>query len=294
MQQKLLVVDGTNVAHRAYYALKATPNGVPVSPSGEPVAATSIVLRSLLELLRQHNPTHVAVCFDNNQDTFRHKLFADYKAGRSKKDDLLVADLALFKSILCQSKMGIEAPAGIEADDLVATLSAQFDGTKLVYSADRDLLQLADDSTVILYPSSKKKTVLALLPADIKVMMQVYPNQISDYKALRGDATDNIPGIKGVGEKTAVDLLSRFQSIEDIYKNIGKITGRTYTLLKQGESDARLSKQLASLVMNATLPSTVESFNFNNFDIDAIAPILNDLGLHTIVRIYNDFLDSQF
>ena len=208
----------------------------------------------------------------------------------------LSRDLQTLQTVLEQAGVAVVAPIGYEADDLIATFNALAKQEEcLIYSGDRDLFQLVSPTTTVLYPSSRKGAILTVKPEQVQNLMNVRASQVIDYKALKGDSTDNIPGIKGMGDKTALALLARYDSVEDIYTHIGEITGRPYTLLKKGEPEARLSKMLATLVADIPLSSiTLQQFDLRNFDVEAMVVTLNSLGLATIAQSYQHQLNRNF
>jgi DNA polymerase I len=282
-----IIADETNLAHRAYHALKNTPDGIPVSASGVPIASCSSVMRSLLALLKQYHATHLAVIFDNNEKTFRHTLYPDYKAGRTEKDASLITDIRVLQELLIAAGIGIIAPTGYEADDVIATLTTLAGGQPvLIYSGDRDLWQLVNDTTSVLCPSKGRIT-----PADVNAILGVRADQVADYKALKGDSADNIPGIRGMGAKMATGVLSQYDTLEAFYATrISVITGRPYTLLKLGEADARLSKQLAVLVNTLSLGCSLDALAIEQIHLNRMLEKLRDLGLSGIAKGY----ESQF
>ncbi len=284
----LIIVDGTNLAHRAYYALKNTQHGIPISPKGVPIASCSSVLQSLLTVVQEHNASHLAVAFDNAYPTFRHELYPQYKSGRKEKEDLLVRDIQTLQTLLIEAEIGIVAPIGYEADDVVATLRKLApDLPALIYSNDRDLWQLIDQTTTVLCPSKGKIT-----PDGVQKFWGIKAEQVTDYKGLRGDSTDNIPGVRGIGKKLAGELLSKYESVEDIYANIGKITGSPYTKLKPNEEIARLSKNLATLEAAIPLNQTLDSFALDRFRVREMAGTLATLGLDRLADRYSSFFCS--
>jgi DNA polymerase-1 len=281
----ILVVDGTNLAHRAYHALKNTRDGIPVSASGVPIASCSSVLRSLLAAVKEHQATHLAVAFDNDQPTFRHELYPDYKKGRKEKEPTLIADIQVLQTLLIESGIGITAPIGYEAGDVIATLNElAHDRRTLIYSSDRDLWQLIDETTKVLSPGKGE-----IKSSGVQEMWGIKATQVVDYKALKGDTTDTIPGVRGIGEKMALELLTQYESIEDIYAHIGEITGRPYTLLKPNQADAQLSKHLATLVRDVPIDRTLDSFGIEQFQVSGMVEKLAELGLSKLAKSYKDY-----
>jgi DNA polymerase I len=277
-----LFVDGTNLAHRAYYALKNTESGIPVTRSGIPIAATQIILRSLLAILQAQPITHVAISFDNDQKTWRHERYSDYKAGRREKDEILIKDLKTVQDLCISSGLGILAPIGHEADDLIASLCRMAAGQPvLISSGDRDLWQLVNENVSVLCPSKGIVT-----PETVEQILGIKASQILDYKALRGDSSDHIPGVTGIGEKTAIKLLQDYQDIEGIYESIWRITGRAYKALRYSKEDAMLSRQLVTLSQHLEIDQTLEDFAIAKLNRVELSRQLSALDLADLAARY--------
>lgn len=280
-----LIIDGTNLGHRAYHAMKSSETGIPVTKTNRPIAGCTILLKQLPRLIRDLQATRVAVVFDNQEPTFRHRLFAEYKGKRAEKDEQLKQDLQLLLETLESLGIGIVAPIGYEADDLIATLSVQPVGKKMIYSSDQDLFQLIDADTRVLLPGGAG---IIMDPCSVCTKTGLKsPRQIADYKAMSGDSSDNIPGVYGIGKARTVELLNRYADVEAIYAHMGEITGTVYTRLREGEDQARLCLQLTTLVRDAPMRFGIDRFAVKNFNLPAFTTRMESLGLKTIASQYN-------
>lgn len=258
---KLLIIDGNSLLFRAYYAtsygvMMKTKSGIPTNA----IFAFANMFNKAIELIK---PTHCVVAFDKGKQTFRHDLFEDYKAGRKETPEELVYQFQLVRDYLSSYNIPYLELDKIEADDIVGTLSKQFSETLVcILSSDRDLLQLIDNSTSVFL---MKKGLSEIAKMDIQALweqLEIKPEQITDLKGLMGDASDNIPGVKGIGEKTALKLLKTYSTLENIYENIEHITGKTQSMLSEQKASAFLSKQLATIKVDVELNATLEQFIF--------------------------------
>lgn len=278
---KLLLVDGNSIANRAFYALPFLTN-----KEGKPSGAVYGFANILIKLLQTEKPSHIVVAFDHARKTFRNNLYAEYKMQRKPTPPELREQFPLIKQMLdSMSIKHIEIPE-IEADDIIGSISKKYQDKKFILSGDKDLLQLIDaDTTVWL----TKKGVSEVDKVDEKRLNEMFglkPFQIIHLKALMGDTSDNIPGVKGIGEKTALSLLEKFESVENIYSNINEITGKLREKLEQDKEMAFISKQLATINTQCEIdvnfdeckivfPFNEETYNFFK-EMDFSSLIKND------------------
>ncbi len=278
----LLLIDGHSLAFRAYYAFSKGRDGGLRTSTGIPTSVCFGFLKSLLEILEQQPPDHVAVAFDLGEPTFRHAADDNYKAGRVETPEEFIVDIENLQSLLTALRLPLLTCPGYEADDVIGTvahrLRAQGWRTTIV-TGDRDLFQLVDREGLVqvMYLSSQTrgKTMPDLFDAvKVQQKMGVWPEQIVDYKALCGDASDRIPGIKGIGPKTAVQLLQQYPSLEAIYAHLNEIQPPSLkTKLTTGEAAARHSQTLAQIVLDVPLTLDLEALRLSPFDW----PVLDDL-----------------
>jgi len=202
---KLVLIDGHSLAYRAFFAL---PPDMATS-KGELTNAVFGFISMLLNVMRDHNPTHMAVAFDVGR-SFRHDKFEDYKATRERMPDELSIQIERIKELIDAFNIPVYTAEGYEADDVLATLAHQAeqkDAASLITTGDRDLLQVVDDKIWVLTSGRKFSDVIIYTPEKVRERYKLSPKQIVDYKALVGDKSDNIPGVRGIGDKTAVKLL---------------------------------------------------------------------------------------
>ena len=216
---KLVIIDGNAIMHRAFHALPPL-----TSPEGEPVGAVQGFLNMLLRILEDLNPTHLVVCFDRKEPTFRKSMSIDYQSHRPEMDDQLSPQFPLIQKVLKAMAIPIYDKAGYEADDLIGTIAniSKADNV-VVVTGDKDILQLVNNKIQVYLPVKGLSVAILMFPSDVKEKLGVSPEQIVDYKALVGDPSDNYKGVPGIGPKTAVDLLSEYQSLENIYQNLDHI-----------------------------------------------------------------------
>jgi len=234
---KFMIIDGNALIHRSWHALPPL-----TTKSGEMVNAVYGFTAVLLKALREFKPEYVALTLDRKEKTFRHEQFADYKATRLKAPDELYAQIPRVKEVAAGFNIPIFELAGYEADDLIGTLAASVDGRveKIIVTGDMDTLQLVNNHTKVF---TMKRGLTDSMIYDAKAVRERYglePGQMIDFKALRGDPSDNIPGVKGIGEKTATELLQIFKTLDGVYKNIksAKIKDRVRELLSQYKDNA--------------------------------------------------------
>ncbi len=255
---KILFVDGNSIANRAYYALPFLSNHM-----GNPSGAVFGFANILLKILQEEKPTHIIVAFDHTRKTFRNEIYSDYKMQRKPMPDELRRQFPVIKDML--KIMGIKffEQEGIEADDIIGTLTKKFDGEKIILSGDRDLLQLIDYDTTVWLTKKGVSEVDKVTPQRLKELFNLKPYQIIELKGLMGDTSDNIPGVKGVGEKTALGLLESYENINNIYENIEYINGKLKQKLIEGKEMAFTSKLLATINRECQIKLKEEDCTFN-------------------------------
>lgn len=240
--KKFLIIDGNSLANRAFYAMPYLSN-IKAQPSGAIFGFANI----LIKLITEQKPDYIAVAFDHARQTFRNQIYSEYKGTRGETPPELISQFANIKEML--AIMGIKTfeVEGIEADDIIGTLAKNSGVENIILSGDRDLLQLVNKTTKV-WLTIKGVTDLAIM--DEKAIQEKYgftPPHIVDMKALMGDSSDNIPGVAGIGEKTALSLLSKYKDLDDVYANIENITGKLKEKLIADKQNAEMSKLLATI-----------------------------------------------
>lgn len=285
MSSKIIILDGNNIAYRAFYALPATI----ATSSGTITNAVLGFTSMLLKLIEEQRPDVIACAFDSRGPTFRHDIFNDYKATRKKMPDELIGQMPLIKEVLKAFDIKILEVMGYEADDIIATLASaapnKFNET-LIVSSDKDILQLVSKEVKVM--SIKKGITDTVIFNEEKVIEKfgLIPEKIKDFLALTGDSSDNIPGVAGIGPKTALSLLKEYGSIEEIYENVEKIKNeKLKALLIANKEIALKSKELTQLKTEMEI-NVDEVFNsiFKNVDYKKIEHIFDTLEFSSLKK----------
>lgn len=255
--EKLLIIDGNSIVNRAFYALPLLSNSRGEF-SNAVYGFANILTKTIIEL----KPTHIAVAFDYGKHTFRHDLFKDYKGTRKGMPAELALQMPILKQMLGQMGIAYFEMENIEADDLIGTICQTPNTQKILLSGDRDLFQLLKPDTIMWFPKKGVSEIEIVTHKNLKEKMGINPNQVIDYKALRGDSSDNIPGVNGIGEKGAIDLISKFENLNNIYENLDKLTPKLKEKLENGKEMAYVSKQLATIKTDVPLSYTLKDLTF--------------------------------
>ena len=278
MSKTFLVVDGSNFLFRAFHALPPLK-----SPDGRPTGAIRGVINMFEKLMREFNPDYLGVIFDASGKSFRSDLYEDYKAHRPPMPDELREQIEpLYEIIDLMGFPRISIP-GIEADDVIATLAveAKAKGIRtIIASSDKDLAQLVEDGVINMYDGMKNEM---LGRAEVFEKYGVYPEQVRDYLSLMGDAADNIPGIQGVGPKTAAKWIHEWGDLDAIVENAEKIKGKVGERLREGLEMLELSKTLTTLLMNAKIPVKVEELSPKPAFTERLREIYQELGFRQLL-----------
>ncbi len=286
MKKPLLVLfDGNALIHRAFHALPP----LTVSKSGEMVSAVYGFALMLLKVINELKPTHCAIAFDMKAPTFRHKLFDQYKAHRPPAPQELISQLGRVRELVSAFNIPIFELEGYEADDLLGALShqaSQQDVDTVIVTGDADTMQLVSPKVKVLYPKPGRSFSDTMLYDEAAVIQKysLKPEQIADFKALKGDPSDNIPGVPGVGEKTAVKLLQQFGSVEKIYEHIGEVTPqKLQTILRENEAIGRKSKELATIVTQLPVTMNLDDCRVSQYDRNKVTELFRELEFASLL-----------
>lgn len=288
-KKRLLIVDGNSILNRAYYGIR------PLSaPDGTPTNAVYGFLNILLKYLEEETPDYLGVAFDLKAPTFRHKMFDDYKAQRKPAPDDFIVQIPIMKEVLSAMDCKCIELEGYEADDIIGTVSKICDENDVscsILTGDKDDLQLSSDNTVVKLVVTRMGNTTAT-PYDYNAVIEkfgVTPSECIDVKGLAGDPSDNIPGVKGVGEKTAVSLIEKYQSIENIYDKIDEIevTNSVRTKLKNDKDMAFLSKKLATIIRDVPIDFKFEDYKFEEPDEKKLSEIFIRLNFKSFLKRLN-------
>lgn len=282
--EKVVLVDGNNLLFRSYYATAYTGN-IMRNRDGFPTNGLYGFVNMINKIVAEENPKYMMVAFDIGK-TFRHEKYKDYKGGRRETPEDLKVQFPIAKKIL--TAMGIKylECEGYEADDIIGTISSWCDKDPeyeaLIVSSDKDLLQLISDETVVKLLKPKDYIMM-----DKATFIQTYgfePIKMIDLKALMGDASDNIPGVKGIGEKTAIKLLTQYGSLDGIYENIDNIKGSTHEKLVTGNEDAYYSKELVTIYREVPLNITWDDLLYGNEKANELIQLYNELNFYSLLK----------
>lgn len=275
-QNKILLLDSNSLMHRAYHAL---PNLK--SSKGLYTGAIYGFLSILLRLIKEQKPTHIAAAFDLHGPTFRHEMFKDYKATRKPMDEELRQQVEPLKELITAMGIKIVSLQGYEGDDILGTLSKRFDDECIIVTGDRDSFQLVSPTTKVFWT---KKGVSDIEVYDEERLLQdgFTVSQFIDYKALRGDTSDNVPGIPGVGEKTAKQLLEKYGSLDEILAHADEIPGKLGQNVQNGKDIAILSKELVTINCDVPVECTLDDIKFTSVYSQAVRTLLCQLEITSL------------
>ncbi|MCV7213014.1 DNA polymerase I [Mycolicibacterium canariasense] len=288
----LMLLDGNSLAFRAFYALPAenfkTQGGLTTN-------AVYGFTAMLINLLRDEQPSHVAAAFDVSRKTFRKDKYPEYKEGRSATPDEFRGQIDITKEVLNALGITVLAEEGFEADDIIATLATQAQDTGyrvLVVTGDRDSLQLVSDDVTVLYPVKGVSELTRFTPEAVQAKYGLTPTQYPDFAALRGDPSDNLPGIPGVGEKTATKWIVEHGSLQALVDNVDQVKGKVGDALRANLSHVVLNRELTELVKNVPLAQTPDTLRMLPWDRDHIHRLFDDLEFRVLRDRLFDTLSS--
>lgn len=298
MPPVLYLLDGHGLAYRAYYALTAggTRTAAFQTSGGEPTAGVYGFTSILLRIFEQENPDYLAVAFDTGK-TFRHDMYDGYKGTRAKMPDDLRSQVERMREIVDAFNIPRLEKESYEADDVlgsVARWASEEKGLSVkIITGDKDLLQLVTDQVVVNLAGSKLSDAKDFFPEDVEQKLGVLPAEVVDFKALCGDTSDNIPGVKGIGEKTAVKLLKDYGSLDGIYNHLEEITGRLRTALEEHKQEAYLSQDLARIVTNLDIKLDLDQARIDRFNPQAVEDLFRVLEFRNLTRQLNSLVGKM-
>ena len=281
MDHPCIVIDGNSLMYRAFFALQTPMN----SRDGTPTGALHGFLGMLLKLM-DRKPSHMAVAFDVHGPTFRHLKYDEYKAGRRPTPDDLRTQMPILKDILRQMGIAVVECPSYEADDILGTLSRRAEQAGLdvlLVTGDRDALQLTTDHTHVLLTKKGITDTVEYDPQTLKEAYGLTPDHMRDLKALMGDASDNIPGVPGVGEKTALKLLESYGDLNGVYEHKDEIKGKLGERVRENEASARLSYWLGTITTAAPVETDLKDCLFFEEKLNGARETLEKLGLRSIL-----------
>ncbi|MFG3610941.1 DNA polymerase I [Rummeliibacillus stabekisii] len=282
-KEKLLLLDGNSLAYRAFFALPLLTNDQGIHTNA--VYGFTTMLQKILE---EEKPTKMLVAFDAGKTTFRHSTYSEYKGGRQKTPPELSEQFPYLRKLLDAYRIKQYELDLYEADDIIGTLSKEADEQKLeviIVSGDKDLTQLASDNTTVYITRKGITDIEHYTPSHIEEKYGLTPHQIIDMKGLMGDSSDNIPGVPGVGEKTAIKLLKQYPTIEELYQHIDEVSGaKLKEKLAANEEQAKMSKELATINRQAPIDIKIEELNYEGPDVDTLFSLWQDLSFKSLIQ----------
>jgi DNA polymerase-1 len=279
---KLLLLDGHSLAYRAFYALREVDMS---TTTGQPTNAVFGFTSMLINLLRDEEPTHVAVAFDVSRQTFRSEAYADYKAGRSETPEDFRGQVELIRKVLDALHIPVMMVGGFEADDVIATVTTQAVAAGvdvLICTGDRDCLQLVNDQVTVLYPRRGVSEMTRFTPEEVQAKYGLTPAQYPDYAALRGDPSDNLPSIPGVGEKTAAKWIREYGSLTALIEQVDTVKGKVGDALREHVASVELNRRLTELVRDVDLEVNLDSLARQQWDREEVHQLFDDLQFRVL------------
>lgn len=282
--KKFLLIDGNLLLFKSFYAAKA----ININNGNLPC---HLFFNSFFDILKKENPEYIFIAFDANGKTRRHYEYENYKSNRIKAPEELYLQKEIIINILNEMKICNFSKIGDEADDLIATVCEKYKNENLIliFSDDKDLLQLVDKNVLIVQKNKNKNSNEKYEKININNFFEKYnfnPKQIPDFKGIAGDTSDNLPGIKGIGPKTAIELLNKYKTLEEIYNNLNSLTERQKKLFLENKDNSFLCKKLAILNKNVEEIFDIEAMKINlkNFQSENVLNILNKYQLKKIIN----------
>ncbi|NDU76922.1 DNA polymerase I [Actinomadura sp. DSM 109109] len=293
-RDRLLLLDGHSLAYRAFFALPVENFS---TTDGQPTNAVYGFTSMLINVLRDEKPTHIAVAFDRSEPTFRHEQYVEYKAGRQKTPDEFRSQVSLIFEVLDALRIPRLSVAGFEADDIIATLSVQATRAgmqTLIVTGDRDAFQLVDDSVTILYPVRGVSELARMDPAAVQAKYGVPPERYRELAALVGESSDNLPGVPGVGPKTAAKWLTKYGDLATLVDRVGEIKGKAGDSLREHLSGVLRNHQINKLDCEVGLELAPPQLAMGQWDRDEIHTLFDSLQFRVLrERLYSSISAAE-
>ncbi|MEE3313271.1 MAG: DNA polymerase I [Treponema sp.] len=286
LEKAVYILDSYGLIYRAYFALISHPL---TNAAGENISALTIFFKNLKALISKNHPAFLAAAFDSRVPTFRHEMYAEYKATRQKTPDDLHAQVPWIEEILEAMKIPVLRVDGFEADDVIATVAkkcAEENRPCRILSADKDLLQLVTDTCLEMQPDKFNGGWECVGVDDVRAKWGIGPEKILDYLSLVGDSADNVPGVKGVGDKTALKLLGEYGTLDGIYEHASEIKGALGEKIRGDRDNAYFSKKLISLREDVPLEIDFDSMRTDNLDFGSAGKLLMDRGAFSVAKSF--------
>jgi len=278
---KIIIFDGNALMHRAYHAIPPL-----TTPNGEPINAVYGVFQMLFKVINDFSPTYIIFAFDTPEPTFRKKLLEDYQSQRSEMDESLSSQFEKVDEALNSLGILILKKPGFEADDVIGTLANRLSNNNevIIVTGDRDILQLVEKNVSLLMPGRGLSDAKIYKKEETLERMGVLPSQIIDLKALMGDPSDNYKGVKGIGPKTAINLLSKYENLDNIYNHLDELSEKQKNLLIENKESAYLSYKLATIVCDLEIDFDIKNAEIKNLASDQALRLFDLYGFKSLKK----------
>jgi DNA polymerase-1 len=288
--KKFILIDGNAIFHRAYHSLPPFKTS-----KGEITNAIYGFMRMLIDLYLKEKPDYLGIAWDKAKKTFRHEEFEEYKAHRKEAPEDLFPQLPRLKEILDAFNVPQLELEGYEADDIIGTIALKAEKEPetnvVIVTGDKDTFQLVDDKIKVMTPITGITKVAIYDPSKVKEKLGIRPDQIVDYKALMGDPSDNIPGIPGIGEKQALDLLKKYGTLENIYKHLDELTTTQQKKFTEGRQTGELSKRLATIVTDVPVEYDIDKYVTHDISYDKAEKLFTELEFKSLLKKLDELQD---
>ncbi len=290
-ENTLLIIDSFALIFRAYYAYPPTLT----NSQGEPTNAIFGFTTLMLDVIKKFKPSHIVAVFDSQAPVIRQTEFVLYKANRKETDNELLIQIPRVREVIETFGIPVLSVDGYEADDIIATIDKRHSGKwaqTIIVTGDQDLFQLVDEDTFVYLAGRKFSESKLYMHEDVVAKLGIQPNQVPDYKGLAGDASDNIPGVQGIGKKSAEQLIQQFGSIENVYENLDKVSSRQMNCLVNNYEIAIKSKQLATVEADVPISFDFSLADFKSVDLNSVYNVLNQLDFKSLVKKVDQIVDE--
>jgi len=287
MAKRLIIIDSNALLHRSFHALPPL-----MTKSGQETGAVYGYLLTMFKAITDLKADYVVACFDTKMPTFRHEMFKDYKAQRPVTPSGIISQIPITKEVLATFKIPVFAKEGVEADDLIATICAkqpkEYPDTEIfIVSGDLDNTQLIDEGIKVYTLGKGIKDTVIYDINKVRERFGVEPKQMVDFKALTGDPSDNIPGVAGIGKKTAAEIIQKYGSIKNLYEELSTDTAvlkpKVKEMLKLNKESALMSRELAQMKNDVDIDFKIEDCKFGNFDKNQVENIFKKLDFNSLI-----------
>ncbi len=285
MEKRLIIIDSNALLHRAFHALPPLR-----TQSGQDTGAVYGYLLTLFKAIKDLNPTHIVACFDTKAKTFRHEKFESYKAQRPLTPSGIISQIPVAKEVLSVFKVPVFAKEGVEADDLIATICtlAPNDFEIFILTGDLDNLQLVNEKVKVYTLGKSIKDTIIYDINKVRERFEVEPSQMVELKALTGDQSDNVPGVRGIGKKTAAEIVQRYGTIKNLYDELATDTAvlkpKVKEALKENKEMAFMSRELVEMKKDVDIDFKIDDCKFGNFNKAEVEQKLRQLEFNSLVN----------